>query len=387
MSGPDLAESMQAQPLVGLRVLDFSHIIAGPIASMMLADLGADVVKIESAGGDRARQRGAARTSVDGHTVTGYLAAFNRGKRSVVLDLKSQGGHDAAMRLAAEADVVIENFGPGTMSRLGLDLAELRRQHPRLVTVSISLFAAADDIPSIANRRGLAIIAEAESGLASQRTPDGAPTEFGFPLGDHLAGQEAFGGIMLGLYTRAITGVGRHVDVSMIGAALRCNASAIASYSVLGYRDPDLMTAIYGYYEALDGYLAIALSSDDQWQRFAAAIGFGELAEDERYRTYADRSENRAELIELVTNWSTAVTCNHAIEVLERANVPCGRVRTATDIASSPFYRDLGLVSSVDDGIGGSVVVPSPAYGPTVEGRSIPRLGQHTDEVLRDAFG
>lgn len=243
-------------PLGGMMVVDFTHLVAGPFCTMLLADAGADVVKIEPPWGDHSRMRGPTRQEGE-VSVSSYLAAGNRGKRSLALNLKTQGGHSAAEELLERADIVIENFAPGVISRMGFDFNEFRARRPEVITASISLFGGQAGEGRLAGRPGLAIVAESESGLASLcRDSQGMPIPFGFVLGDIASGLAAYGAIVTALLHRQVTGIGRHIDIAMVHTLMAFNGIAIAGQSLGNDSDRPLPTSPYGYFVARDGFVS-----------------------------------------------------------------------------------------------------------------------------------
>ncbi|HLY81602.1 MAG TPA: CaiB/BaiF CoA-transferase family protein [Acidimicrobiales bacterium] len=370
-------------PLEGLRVVDFTHLVAGPFCTMMLADAGATVVKIEPPWGDSSRLRGARRDGPDGRHVSGYVVATNRGKKAIVLDLKTDRGREVALRLIERADVVTENFAPGVLDRIGLGLEHLRRLNPRLITVSISLLGSQGS--TMPERAGLAIVAEAESGLASRVLDEtGRPVPFGFPLGDIASGLTAYGGILTALLARGVNGVGRHIDVSMVRTLFAFNATAVAGYALAGESERAITTAPYGYFDSADGHVAIAVNVDNLWVKFCGAIGRPELAVDPRYSHYSQRDPRVAEVGKIVTAWTQTRSSKEIVDVLATAGVPCGRINTIGEIVDDPAYREAGLFTSVMDGMGGMVDIPRNLLGYVRPSARIPQMGEHTVEVLRD---
>ena len=279
---------MSNGPLSGIRVVDFTHILAGPFCTQLLADAGASVIKIEPPGGEWSRQRGPQRIGSNGEVVSSYFAGVNRGKRGITLDLKNPAGLELARSLISTADVIVENFSPGTMEKLGLGLSALREEHPRLVTASISLFGGLEAAGPLAERGGLAIVAEAESSLMSQhRSKDGRPITTPYGLGDMASGLAAYSAIVTALYERESTGIGRHVDIAMIRVLLSFNAISITAEQITSQGrtgSKPRATAAMGIFEASNGYVTIGVNSDSLFQRLAVAMGKPELADDPRYQ-------------------------------------------------------------------------------------------------------
>jgi crotonobetainyl-CoA:carnitine CoA-transferase CaiB-like acyl-CoA transferase len=367
-------------PLAGLRVLDFSHLLAGPFCTMLMADNGADVVKVEPPWGDGSRQRGPTRTGPDGHKITSFLAATNRGKRSMVIDLRTEEGKQLIHSMLPKIDVLVENFLPGVIDRMGFPLEELRKQYPQLITVSISLFGG-DHAKTQPNRPGLAIAAEGESGVADLcRNPDGSPKSFGFPLGDFCAGMSAYAAVTTALLKRALGRGNSAVDISMVRALFAFNGVAGAGMAI----DPEYgapTTAPYGYFPSADGHVAIGVNLDPLWQRFVAVIDRMDLADDPRYRDHGQRDVRVAEVGEIVSAWTSRRPGAEIVRLLAKAGVPCGRVNSALDVITEADPAT-GLVTEVEDGLGGTVRVAANPFGVLTPGKAIPRLGQHTAEVI-----
>lgn len=331
--------------LSGLRVADFSRVLAGPYATMMLADFGADVVKIESPSGDDTR---AWRPPVDDAGESTYFAAVNRNKRSAVCDLTTPEGLAAARRLAATADVVVENFRPGVMERFGLDEATLRRENPGLVYCSITGFGrdAGAALP------GYDLLVQAVGGLMSiTGAPDGEPSKVGVALVDVLTGLNALSGILLALRRRDATGEGSRVEVDLLGsllAALTNQASSTLATGRapgrLGNAHPSI--APYELFAAADRELVVAVGTDRQFSAFAAALGHPELADDPRFATNEARVGDRAALRSALEPLLAARPAAEWVRVLTAARVPAGLVN---DVAEAfAFAESLGLSPVVE---------------------------------------
>jgi crotonobetainyl-CoA:carnitine CoA-transferase CaiB-like acyl-CoA transferase len=380
------AVSAQA-PLGGIMVLDFTHLVAGPFCTMLLADAGADVVKLEPPWGDNSRKRGPTRHEGE-VSVSSYLAAGNRGKRSLALNLKTEGGRSAAKELLERADIVIENFAPGVISRMGFDFNELRARRPEVITASISLFGGRAVEGRLARRPGLAIVAESESGLASLcRDSQGTPIPFGFVLGDIASGLAAYGAIVTALLHRQVSGIGRHIDIAMVHTLMAFNGIAIAAQSLADDGERPVATSPYGYFLARDGFVAIAVNLDPLWVKFTTAIGRPELASDPRYAHHADRDPRGEEVTDIVEAWTSPRTCDEVVSTLSPIGVPCGRLTTPAELLASPDLRRLGFLKTVADGMGGSVDVVSNPLGYDAGYPAIPGVGEQTAEILRSTLG
>ena len=384
MTEPAVTEAV----LAGVRVIDFSHLVAAPMCTMLLGDAGADVIKVEPLWGDSCRVRGLVRNDPRG-TVSSYLAASNRGKRSIAIDLKAPTGRDVVHGLIERADIVVENFGSGVLDRLGFGLDDLRQQYPRLITASVTLFGSRVPDDTLRNRRGLALVAEAESGMAGLCVDsDGEPVRYGMPLGDTVSGLTAFAGIMMALLRLQRTGAGSHVDVSMVSAMHALNGCYVAASSMGGDAAARAVaTAPYGFFRSADGHVAIGVNVDSLWAKFAVAIGRPDLVEDPRYQSYVERERRIGEIESLVTEWTSVRPSRDIVDQLDRYGVPAGIVNSGESLRTDPSYGPLGLFVQVEDGMGGTIDVPANPFGLTPPSVALPFLGQHTREVLRDVAG
>jgi crotonobetainyl-CoA:carnitine CoA-transferase CaiB-like acyl-CoA transferase len=358
-------------PLEGIRVLDLSRVLAGPYCTMLLSDLGADVVKVERPGeGDETRSWGPPYTAGE----SAYFLAVNRGKRSVTVDLASPDGRDVVHRLARSADVVVENFRHGTAERLGVGYADLSREDEALVYCSITGFG--DDRP------GYDFVVQAESGLmAITGEPDGPPHKVGVAIVDVLAGYAAATAILGALVGRGRTGRGEHVEISLLDTAVSALVNVASAALVTGEEPARLgnahaSIAPYQTFAAADALLAVAAANDGLYRKLCAAIGRPDLAADERFRTNRDRVERRGELAaELAPVFASRPVADW-VAALEREGVPAGRVRGVLEALA-----DARLVS-VDHLTAGTLSLVASPLGPAREPLPPPLLGQHTREVL-----
>ena len=368
-------------PLEGLVVADLSRVLAGPFATMLLGDLGADVVKVEHPdGGDETRSWGPPFSG--GHST--YYLAINRNKRSVVLDLKDEAGRRAARALAARADVLVENFKAGALERMGLGYEEVARDNPRLVWCSISGFGggAGAELP------GYDFLVQAMSGLMSITGPAGGePTKVGVALVDVLTGLYATSGILAALQARERTGRGQRVEVSLLGSALASLVNQASSFlctgtvpRAMGNRHPSITP--YETLATADRPLVVAVGNDGQFARLCRVLGLDALATDPRFAANADRVTNREVLAALLERALAARGAADWVAALAEAGVPCGLVNDVGEafaLAERLGLRpvaDAGGVPQVADPIGLSATPASYRLAP-------PALGQHTAEVLR----
>jgi crotonobetainyl-CoA:carnitine CoA-transferase CaiB-like acyl-CoA transferase len=381
--GARLTPTAQAPPLADVRVVDFSRVLAGPYATMTLADLGAHVVKVEHPdGGDETRSWGP--PFVGGESA--YFLSVNRGKKSVALDLKAPDGLELALELCARADVVVHNFRPGGAERLGLDYDAVRTRRADVVYCAISGFG--PDEPG--GRAGYDSIVQAESGLmAISGTTDGEPQKVGVALVDVLAGLNAATAILAALHRRDRTGRGEHIEISLIDSALAALVNVATNALVTGteparYGNAHPSIVPYQLFSTADGLLAVAAANDGLFRKLCAALGRNELAEDERYATNDARVRNRDTLVpELGAVFATERT-EHWLDVLLPAGVPAGSVRGVLEALTD---RPLATRRYDHPTAGLLNLVASPfhlADGGTSQLAAPPLLGQHTEEVLRE---
>ena len=368
-------------PLHGLLVADFSRVLAGPLATMLLGDLGADVVKVEHPdGGDETRAWGP--PFADGHST--YYLAVNRNKRSVALDLKDDRGRRAARALAARADVLVENFRPGGAERLGLDVEALARDNPGLVWCSVTGFGRG----SGAGLPGYDLLVQATSGLMSITGPAGGePTKVGVALVDVLTGLYAATGILAALAERARTGRGQRVEVSLLGSALASLVNQASSYlctgrppRAMGNRHPSI--APYETLATADRPLVVAVGNDGQFARLCRVLGLPGAAADPRFASNADRVANRDVLAALLEGALAARRAADWVAAPGQAGVPCGLVNDVGEAFALAERLGLGQVIQA----GGIPQVANPirlAATPPSYRRGPPALGEHTAEVLR----
>jgi crotonobetainyl-CoA:carnitine CoA-transferase CaiB-like acyl-CoA transferase len=323
--------------------------------------------------------------------VSSYRAAANRGKRSIALDLKSPSGLDLGRRLALGADVVVENFAPGALDRLGLRLSELRAECPSLITCSISLFGRDEAVAGagLATRRALAIVAEAESSLLGmlRQGDDSVPSGFGFSLGDIVSGLAAYAAIVTALAERSRTSQGRHVDIAMARALLPLNSAAVIDAQFSPSADPQRTPAGYGAFATKNGTVAFGINTDVLFGRLTRVMDAEWMLADPRYATYAERDSRKAEVEQLIALWCAAQSTEYILERALAAEVPCGRVASPADIAGDEVYRTIGLVEQIGDGVGGQVMVPANPFGIPGRGAAVPTVGQHAAEILEEELG
>ena len=380
MTIPGNDEGNLTGSFAGLRVLDFSTTIAGPHCTRMLADLGAEVIKIETAEGETMRTRPPLRS--DCSTTFGQL---NVGKKSLVLDLKSPRGIEVVRRMVAGADVLVENFRPGVMRRLKLDFASLHRLNPKLIYCSISGYGQTG--PS-AELPAYAPVIHAASGyemahLAYQpgRT---RPDYCGIYHADVLTGVYAFGAISAALYQRSVSQQGQHIDVSMLEAMLSLTLNEVqwSQFEVKPTQRP-----MFGPIETSDGYVMVAVASEKTFQSLMKVIGHPEWVSDPRFAKYTDRRENWGSLMDGVEAWSRSVTTEKCLVALNSEGVPSSAYRTVAEALKDPQITHRGALAEVQDAGGTFNVVNLPfrMSGATVSAaKRMSTLGEHTLAFLRE---
>ena len=383
--------------LRGIRVLDLSRMLSGPYCTMMLADHGSEVIKIESAGGDTSRNNGPFRDDDPDHEWAGYFVSLNRSKKSVQLDLKTEDGKSAFRALAASADVVVENFRPGVMERLGLSYESLSRANPRLVYAAIRGFGDPRSGESpYANWPSYDVVAQAMGGIIGLTGSDaGTPTKVGPGIGDVFSGLMMSFGIMAGLRQAEATGKGQFVDVAMYDAMISLCERAVYLHDFdgsvpgpEGNNHPFL--APFGLFPAHDGSVSLGIVDDAFWRALAAAMDMPELGKDERFATRAARVGNAKEVNALVSNWTATRTKAELAEKLGSV-VPFGPLNTIADIFADPHVharRMLAEVAHPDVNARPWKVAANPlrfSAAPLPEPQTPPRLGADNDRYLSTA--
>lgn len=366
-------------PLEGVRVLDLSRVLAGPFCAMILADLGAEVIKVESPWGDDSRQFG---PFVDGESA--YYRLFNRSKKGITLDFKQDEDKEILRELVRRSDVVVENFRPGVLEKLGLGPAELLRINPRLVVTSISGFG---QTGSLAKEPAYDLVAQAMSGLMSiTGWATGKPTRVGISLGDLVPGLYAALGTVSALYQRERTGEGQHIDLAMYDSLV----SIMESVGMRALYDENPPTRIgndhglsapFSTYATKDGDVVIAITNNRLFERLANAFNMPELMTDERFNDPVARSDNRVALRELIEEFLSTKTQSETIALFAEHGVPTARVYNLDEALRSPFAEERGVIAEESDGFKtlasplrlAGMVAPSPAS----------KLGEYNDEVSK----
>jgi formyl-CoA transferase len=380
----------RAPTLTGVKVIDLSHVLAGPYAAMLLADLGAEVIKVERpVYGDDTRHWGPPFVGPEGQRESTYFLSTNRNKRSLVADLKNPDDLEALRALLVDADVLIENFRTGVMERLGLGPDPLRELNQRLITLSISGFG--PDGPE-AERAGFDQILQAEGGLMSFTGPTASqPTKVGVPIADLIAGTLGVVGVLAALHQRTETGLGQVVNTSLLAGQIAVHAFQGTRWLVAGeVPEPagnDHPTVCpYGLFPTAGASLVIAVGNDTIWRRFASLLGLD--GADPRFATNGDRVAQRPELEDLICDALRTRSAEQWIERFAASGVPVGEVKTLDRVYASPQVRQQGLVVEVDHASLGTIELPGPplrfSASAPVDHVAPPTLGQHSDEIRRE---
>jgi CoA:oxalate CoA-transferase len=376
----------EARALDGVRIADLSHVLAAPTASMILADLGAEVIHIEPPFGDDARQFG---PFIRGQSA--YFISINRNKKSLVIDLKKA---KAILRdLIRVCDVVLENFRPGTMQGLGFSYEECRGINPGIIYASISGFGH-DTPPEYADKPAYDMIAQAYSGLMSICGPEGGPpVRVGTSIGDIVAGHQCAISILAAIRHRDRTGEGQRIDQSMVDGLLYILENALVRYTVggdipgpLGTMHPSVTP--FQAFPTEDGWIVIAVGNDSIWRRFCTAIQLPELLEEERFRSNDSRTQHRVRLIGILEKTIRQRSTAAWLEVLRGADVPCSPIHSIDQIVHDPVVTHRQMLATIQQPGAGRLSIAAPPFRMSVTPGRVyshaPLLGEHTVEVLRD---
>jgi len=377
--------------LSGITVLDLTRVMSGPYCTLMLADMGARVIKVEHPQrGDDTRAWGP--PFVHGDSV--YFLSVNRNKESLTLDFKRPDGRRILDALLARADVLVENFRPGTLERLGLDYPALAARHPRLIHASISGYGHTGPLRDLP---GYDAVAQAEGGLMSiTGDPEGPPFRLGLPIVDLVSGLFAAQGILLALLARAVSGRGQQVDIAMHDAVAALLTYQAAGYLATGNNPPRMGNAHesivpYGTFDVADGLLMLAVGNDDQFRRFCGVAGLSPLAGDERFATNPQRVAHRDALLPLLLPVLRSRTRDEWVRQLRDAGVPCGAVRTIGEMMGDPQLAARDMLATVSHPTAGELRLVGNPVRLSGEGRRgdrpAPALGEHTEAILTGELG
>ena len=386
-----IQEAVSTGALKGLKVLDLTRVLAGPFCTMLLGDMGAEIIKIEEPGkGDDTRGYP---PFLDGHSA--YFANLNRNKQSITLDLKNPQAKETFMQLVEAVDVVIENYKPGTMEKLGLSYDKARERNPRIVYASISGFG---QYGPYKDRPGYDIIGQAMGGLMSVTGwPDSPPTRTGTAMGDILGGLNCCIGILAALRSRDATGVGQHVDVALVDSVVSSMETIIQLYLVdqrVPQRIGNRYEFIYPYdsFQAADGWVVIGVGGDEVWKRFCKATNLTHLLDDDSLASNRQRVVSNERLKGLVTEWTSARKVADIVDLLLANSVPCSPILTVDQLANDPHIAGAReMIVEMDHPARGKMkVINNPikfSDTKTAIRSTSPQLGEHTAQVMAEFLG
>ena len=387
--------SAQALPLAGIRVIDYSHFLAGPYVGRCLAALGAEVIKVERpTTGDAGRQHAWMVGDTGQHS--GYFLQLNMGKKGVCVNIKDPRGKALLQKLTDSADVFVENYRPGALDKLGLGYAELAARNPGLVYCSISAYG---HTGPDSHRAGFGLIAEAKSGIMQMvGNPGEAPPLLRISLGDMYTGIHAVAAINAALLGRVKSGKGQHIDMALYDTLVSMHEYAVQCYTLSGGTEVPVQTGhdmpnstLYGVFRAADGDLVIAAQVDDAWKRFAVLVeasggpaGFGS---DVRFHTSAGRNAHRLDILPVVKAWVAAQPVAQVLAALDAIDVPCAKVQRIDEVLADPQIQARGMVVEQDHPVLGKVKLPNLPFKfsgcDTTITQVAPDLGEHNAEVAR----
>lgn len=374
-------------PLEGIRVTDLSHVLAGPACTMILADLGAEVIKVEPPDGDDARQFGPFKNEQ-----SGYFISINRNKKSICVNLKTEEGKKILRELIKISDVVVENFRPGTMKKLGFPYEEMKKINPGIIYCSICGFGH-DTLPEYSSKPAYDMVVQGYSGLMSITGPEGGPpVRVGTSIGDLVAGHHAAIGILSALIHREKTGEGQHVDISMLDGLVYFLENAIVRYTMTGEIPGPLGTAHptitpFQAFKTKDHYIITPIGNDKLWALFCEAIGRVDLIENPKFKTNPLRNENKKELIPILEEVMVKKTTQEWMEIFDKYNLPYSPINTIDKVVNDPVVNYRKMVVEIEQpGVGKVKITGTPFHLSETPGEvraPAPLLGEHTEEVLK----
>jgi len=381
--------------LDGIRVVDLSHVLAAPTATMFLADLGAEVIHVEPPCGDDAREYGPFIKKPDKNQ-SGYFISLNRNKKSMVLNLKHEHGRKILCELIIKSDVLVENFRPTTMKKLGFGWEEIQKLNPRMIYASISGFG--HDAPAdYAARPAYDMVAQAYSGMMSiTGPPEGPPCRAGSSIADIFAGHQAAIGILAALMHREKTGRGQFYDGSMLDGLFAVLESAVARYTIdgvipgpLGSAHPSITP--FQAFKTRDAWIIVAIGNDNLWSKFCKILEREDLTDDPRFRSNPARTENINTLAGIIQEEIGKQTTAHWMDIFKKAELPYSPINNLKQICEDPIIRHRNMLVEVDQPTAGKVrIAGSPIHLSETPGKiyaHAPLLGEHTEEVLREILG
>jgi CoA:oxalate CoA-transferase len=383
--------SCMTKALEGIRVLDFTQYLSGPHGTSILSELGAEVIKIEMPGKGEPERQAMPKTP-KGESYQFF--SYNRGKKSVTLNLKNPKGLEIARKLAAEVDVLVENFAPGGMAKLGLSYEEVKKINPGIIYASISGFG---QTGPRRNDVSYDVVAQAMGGLMSiTGYPDGEPLKAGISLGDYMGGYNGAIAILAALYYKTVTGEGQSIDISMQDGIWAMVFPDRANYfDTLDvpkrYGNKLSSSAPFGAYHARDGYVVICTITDPQWHKVLQAMGREDLISEERFATRELRTKHMTEVDSLVQDWCREITVEEAFAALKKFGVPCSPIPTFDQVANDPHLREREMIVEIDQPVSGRVKVSGSVYKmsktPGNRRMPVPEIGEHNVEIYGGILG
>lgn len=380
-----------AKALEGVRVLDFTQYLSGPHCTSVLSELGAEIIKIEMPGKGEPERLAMPKTL---KRESYQFFSYNRGKKSITLNLKSQKGMEIAKKLTAKADVLVENFAPGVLERLGLGYEEANKINPRIIYASISGFG---QTGPRRNDASYDVVAQAMGGLMSVTGyPDGEPLKAGISLGDYMGGYNGVIAILAALYYRTILGEGQAIDISMqdgIWAMVFPDRADYFDTHIVPKRIGNRLSssAPFGAYHAKDGDAVICTITDPQWQKVLEAMGREDLSGEQRYATRESRAKNMAEVDSLVQGWCKGKTVEEVMAALKKLQVPCSPLPTFDQVANDPHLLSREMIVEVDQPVSGKVKLTGSVYKmsktPGDRKKRVPEVGEHNEEIYGGLLG
>ena len=376
-----------AKPLDGLKVIDLTRVLAGPFSTMLLADMGADVIKIENPkGGDDARAFGPFKNGL-----SAYFISLNRSKRGITLNLKEEKGKELFLKLVEKADILVENYKPGTMKKLGLDYEALKKINPRLIYAASSGFGQTGPYSS---RAAYDLILQGMSGFMSITGFDAAhPVKAGSSIADVFAGVFTAVGVLAALEHRHKTGQGQLVDVAMMDCMIATLENAIASYDCNG-KAPEPIGNVhrsispFATFTTSDGFVNVCAGNDELWRKFCETVGMSDYVTDERFVNNKARVENFAELSKIICEYTSKRTTAEWMQALEEVKVPCGPIMNIEQVVNDPQVKARNMIMDVEHHTAGEFMVPGVPIRFSETPASIksfaPDLGEHNFEVYKE---
>ena len=381
------------QPLTGIRVLDLSRVLAGPYCTMVLGDLGADVIKVESPDGDETRRWGPPFAD-EAEGQSAYYLCVNRNKRGVIVDFKTDEGRKVIRALIQQSDILVENFRSGTLARFDLDFESASAINSNLIYCSITGFG---QTGPLRDKPGYDFMIQAMGGLMSiTGEPGGEPMKVGVAVADLFAGQNAVIAILAALQARTRTGRGQHLDISLFDSQMAMLANVASNFLISGnlpkrYGNAHANIVPYQSFRASDAWFVIAVGNDRQFEKLCELIGNLEIGSDPRFRLNSERVKNREELIAILKPIFLTRMANEWLSMLENAGIPCGPINTLDKVFSMPQVEAREMLIDMEHAESGNLkLVGSPlkfSDTPVDFKRAPPRLGEHTEEVLKELLG